>query len=173
MRMRVQTVMFFFSFLPQVQRLIRMVLMRSRCNWEGGKELGQGGEGGSGWRSKVWQVPSEPTRRSCPGTHRPPSAASPLAPCVLICTQQALLANSENCLPQWFTEPPWALGLLEGYRVSTAVMKDLDIKTSLSHFPTFGFGQYLQTELDLQNFPYCQICNCQTIVHQAVWHGLE
>ena len=34
-----------FFFLPQVQKLIRMVLMRSRCNWEGKKELGRGG----GW----------------------------------------------------------------------------------------------------------------------------
>lgn len=39
--------------------------------------------------------------------------------------------------------------MLEGYSVSMALMEDLDIKTSLFHFHTFGFGQYLQTELEI------------------------
>ena len=46
---------------------------------------------------------------------------------VLISTQQVLLANSENCLPQWFSEPLWTLPVLKGYGDITVVMNDLDL----------------------------------------------
>lgn len=110
-------------YLPQVQRLIIMVLMRSRCSRVRQRE----GEGG-GWRSEVWPVQGEPTWRSCPGIPKSPSHCNQHARShVLISTQQVLLANTENCLPQWFTEPLWTLAMPKGYWDITVVMNDLNL----------------------------------------------
>lgn len=105
--------------LPQVQRLIITVLMRSRCSWV--KEEG-------GWRNEVWPVQGKPTRRSYPGNPKSPSRATD-APVlhVLISTQQVLLANTEICLLRWFSEPLSTSAKLKGYWDITMVINDLKL----------------------------------------------
>lgn len=137
MRVIVRTIMFgfFFSF-PKVQRLISMVLMRSRCNQRGQKELGQGE---SGWRSKVWQVPSQPAWRSCPGIHtlHPPPQYSQSTRSLLGNMYSARTVSKQWKLPTaviyWAPLSTGSVGGLKGFHCSNERFEHKSIPVSFSY----------------------------------------
>lgn len=98
-------------YLPQVQLLIIMVLMRSRCSWVKMEEAGRWlGERGVAYPERTYmEVLSRDSQIPPLTTPNTP------APHVLITTQQVPLVKTENCLPQRFSEPLLTLAMLKGY----------------------------------------------------------
>lgn len=88
-------------YLPQVQQLIIMVLMRSRCSWVKEEGFGWGAAGIARCGLSRASLHGGPVL-GFPNPALTTTNAHALH--VLISTQQMLLAKTEICLPQWFTE---------------------------------------------------------------------
>lgn len=151
-----------------------MVLMRSRCNWEGGKELGQWGRGGGEWLEEQGVAGSKRAYTEVLSWDSQTPQCSQSTRSLRVNMYSASTISKQWKLPTaviyWAPLSTRSAGGLQGFHCSHERFRHKNLPLS---FPHLWIGQYLQTELDLQNFPYCQICNCQPAIHQAVWHGLE
>lgn len=64
----------------------------------------------------------------------------------------------------WAPLSTGCVGGLQGFHCSNERFRHKNIPVSFSYL---WIWSYLQPELDLQNFPYCQIWNCQAVIYQT------